>query len=150
MKWVHIVVSTVLLTTGIGIVFFKLSTDQSGDVRAIRIVNERTVLADWLFATPAIVLQPLTGLALARVGGFDVFGGWILYATGLYAVAGCCWLPVVSLQIRMPNLARIADAQRTPLPKRYSQYARVWFWLGVPAFWAFVGVYWLMVFKPAF
>ncbi len=30
----------------------------------------------------------------------------------------------------------------------YHRLARIWFWLGVPAFMAMVAVVWLMVFKP--
>jgi uncharacterized membrane protein len=35
------------------------------------------------------------------------------------------------------------------LPSQYCTLARMWFRLGVPAFFALVIVYWLMVFKPA-
>jgi uncharacterized membrane protein len=148
LKWLHILASTVLFGTGIGIAFFKLVTDRSGDVGVIRIVSERTVQADWVFTTPAIILQPLTGLGLAYVAGYAVLSGWVLYAICFYALAGCCWLPVVWLQIRMRDLARKAHAENTTLPRQYWQYARCWFWLGVPAFGALVVVYWLMVFKP--
>ncbi|MGI4847661.1 MAG: DUF2269 family protein, partial [Janthinobacterium lividum] len=65
LKWLHILSAIVLFGTGIGIAFFKWSTDRSGDIRAIRSANERTVLADWLFTTPAFLLQPLTGIGLA-------------------------------------------------------------------------------------
>ncbi|WDD90527.1 DUF2269 domain-containing protein (plasmid) [Burkholderia sp. FERM BP-3421] len=149
LKCVHILSSTVLFGTGIGIAFFKWITDRSGDVRAIRIVTERTVLADWIFTTPAVILQPLTGLGLAWPAGYAIGSGWIFYAICLYLLAGCCWLPVVWLQMRMRDIARIADAECTTLPRQYWQYARAWFWLGVPAFSALVIVYWLMVFKPA-
>jgi uncharacterized membrane protein len=148
LKWIHVLSSTVLFGTGIGIAFFKWITDRSGDVRAIRIVTERTVLADWIFTTPAVIVQPLTGLGLACLAGFALLSGWMLYAICLYLLAGLCWLPVVWLQIRMRDMARIADAECTALPQQYWTYARVWFWLGVPAFSALVGVYWLMVSKP--
>ncbi|WP_350029433.1 DUF2269 family protein [Caballeronia sp. GAWG1-5s-s] len=46
LKWIHVLSSTVLFGTGSGIAFLKWITDRSGDVRAIRIVTERTVLAD--------------------------------------------------------------------------------------------------------
>ncbi|SAL09889.1 DUF2269 family protein [Caballeronia telluris] len=148
LKCIHILSSTVLFGTGIGIAFFKWVTDRSGDVRAIRIVTERTVLADWMFTTPAVILQPLTGLGLVYPAGYPMFSGWIFYAICLYLLAACCWLPVVWLQVRMRDMARIADTEHTALPRQYWRYARVWFWLGVPAFIALVGVYWLMVFKP--
>jgi uncharacterized membrane protein len=150
LKWLHILSATILFGTGIGIAFFKWITDRSGDVRAIRIITERTVMADWIFTTPAVILQPLTGLALVWLAGFPLWSGWLLYALLLYALAGCCWLPVVVLQIRMRDLARLADSNGTPLPQQYWHYATIWFWLGVPAFVALIVVYWLMVFKPSF
>jgi len=148
LKWLHIVSSTVLFGTGIGIAFFKWMTDRTGDVRAIRLINERTVLADWLFTTPAVILQPVTGIWLAHLAGFPLFSGWVVYAIGLYLLAGACWLPVVYLQLRMRNLSREADDNKTALPPRYTTMARIWFLLGIPAFIALVVVYWLMVFKP--
>ena len=74
-KWLHILSSTILFGTGIGIAFFKWITDRSGDVRAIRLSNERTVLADWLFTTPAVIVQPLSGVALALLAGFPLATG---------------------------------------------------------------------------
>lgn len=60
--------------TGLGIAFFKWVTDRTGNVSAIRVVSEKVVLADWLFTLPVIIVQALTGLALARLlgsGGMD-------------------------------------------------------------------------------
>ena len=73
LKWLHILSATVLFGTGIGTAFFKWMTDRSLDVRAIRIVNQRTVLADWLFTTPAIILQPSTGFGLAYLAAFITY-----------------------------------------------------------------------------
>jgi uncharacterized membrane protein len=148
LKWLHIVSATILFGTGIGIAFFKWITDRSGDVRAIRISAERTVLADWLFTTPAVIVQPVSGFAMAYVAGFPIFTGWVFYSTLLYLFAGCCWLPVLWLQFRMRSIARVADATNASLPPLYWAYARIWFWLGVPAFLALLVVYWLMVAKP--
>lgn len=148
-KWLHILSSTVLFGTGIGIAFFKFVADRSGDVRAIRLANERTVLADWLFTTPAVIAQPLSGLALAHLAGYPVLAGWVGLSLALYVFMGACWLPVVWLQLRMRALSRAADDASTPLPALYRTQARCWFWLGVPAFVALLGVYWLMVAKPA-
>lgn len=148
-KWAHILSATILFGTGIGIAFFKWMTDRSGDVRAIRIVNERTVLADLIFTTPAVIVQPLTGFALVYLANIPLFSTWLILATLLYALAGACWLPVLWLQIKMRDMAQLADTQNAPLPARYWRYARRWFWLGVPAFLSLVLVYWLMVFKPS-
>jgi uncharacterized membrane protein len=147
-KWLHILSATILFGTGIGIAFFKWITDCSGDVRAIRISAERTVQADWIFTTPAVIIQPFSGLAMAQLAGYPVVTGWVSYSICLYAVAACCWLPVLWLQVRMRALARLADDASAPLPPLYWVYARNWFWLGVPAFLALLAVYWLMVAKP--
>jgi uncharacterized membrane protein len=149
LKTLHILSATILFGTGLGIAFFKWAADRSGDVAAIRVVAERVVLADWLFTTPAVVLQAVTGVMLARLAGFPLTSGWVFHAIVLYVVAGACWLPVVWLQIRMRGLARRAAAEGRPLDPLYWRYARVWFWLGVPAFTAIVAVFALMVLKPA-
>ncbi|HEY8027508.1 MAG TPA: DUF2269 domain-containing protein [Burkholderiaceae bacterium] len=148
-KWLHILSATVLFGTGIGIAFFKWTIDRSGNINAIRLVNERTVLADWLFTTPAVIAQPVSGVALVYMGGYPLGTSWLVLAALFYILAGCCWLPVVWLQLQMRTMARQADAENANLPQRYWQYTRIWFWLGVPAFSALVAVYWLMVFKPA-
>jgi uncharacterized membrane protein len=148
LKTVHILSSTILFGTGRGTAFFKWVTDRSGNVEAIRVVAERVVLADWIFTTPAIVVQAVTGVLLARIAGFPLSSGWVSYAIALYALTGACWIPVVWLQIEMRELARGAAAQRLPLADQYWRYARIWFWLGVPAFAAVVAIFWLMVFKP--
>jgi uncharacterized membrane protein len=147
LKTFHILSSTILFGTGIGIAFYKWLTDRSGDVRAIRLSSERTVLADWVFTTPAVIIQPLTGIALAHLAGFPLQTPWLAGSIALYLLAGACWMPVVWLQIRMRDLARAADDASMALPPAYWAFARIWFWLGVPTFTALVAVYWLMVSK---
>jgi uncharacterized membrane protein len=149
LKGIHVISSTILFGTGLGTAFFKWIVDRTGNVAAIRIVSEKVVLADWLFTSPAIVIQALTGATLARLLGFSLTHGWVAYAIGLYCVAGLCWLPVVWLQMRMRDFARESDSHGTSLPNTYWLYARVWFWLGVPAFLSLVVVFWLMVAKPS-
>ena len=148
-KAVHVISATILFGTGIGTAFFKWAVDRSGSVAAIRVVSASVVLADWLFTSPAIVVQAATGIALARAMGFPLTHGWVAYAIGLYCIAGACWLAVVWLQMRMRDLARQSDADGTALPAAYWRYARIWFWLGLPAFSSLVVVFWLMVAKPS-
>jgi len=147
-KTLHVISATILFGTGIGIAFFKWIVDRSGDVAAIRVVSERVVLADWIFTTPAIVVQILSGVYLAVTAGFPLTRGWLPCAIVLFFVAGACWIPVVMMQIQMRDLARRAHETGTPLPEKYRRDSRVWFWLGVPAFGSLVVIYWLMVAKP--
>ena len=148
LKAVHVISATVLLGTGLGIAFFKWITDRTGNTGAIRVVSEKVVLADWLFTLPAILVQAATGVALARLLGYPLFRGWLAWAIVLFCVAGLCWIPVVWLQLRMRDLARMSEREGAPMGALYRSYARVWFWLGVPAFASVVVVFWLMIAKP--
>jgi len=147
LKTLHILSAIVLFGTGLGSAFYKYFTDRSGDIRAIAVTNRLVVLADWLFTTPAIIIQPLTGWLLMDTLGFAWDTPWILAAVVLYALAGACWLPVLWLQIRMRALSDAAVRLDHGLADEYHRYRRWWFWLGVPAFAAMVGIVLLMVFK---
>jgi uncharacterized membrane protein len=149
LKTAHVLSSIVLLGTGLGIAFFKWAADRSNNLQAIRVISERVVWADWCFTAPAVVVQPVTGILLARLAGFPLSSDWLSYSLILFAVAGACWIPVVWLQIRMRDLARLAVREGKPLDSAYWRYARTWFWLGVPAFSAVIAIVALMVFKPA-
>nr|WP_298168577.1 DUF2269 domain-containing protein [uncultured Pseudomonas sp.] len=148
LKWLHILSATVLVGVGFGTAFYKWMIDRSGEVRVIAYTSRLVVLADWLFTTPAIILQPLTGLWMLHLAGYSLSSPWIAWTLLLYALAGVCWLPVVWLQYRMRALALAALATEQALPARYWRYARTWFWLGIPAFAAMLAIYALMVFKP--
>lgn len=148
LKWLHILSATVLVGVGFGTAFYKWMIDRSGEVRSIAHMGRLVVLADWLFTTPAILLQPLTGLWMLHLAGYSLSSTWIAWTLLLYALAGVCWLPVVWLQYRMRALAAAALAADQALPASYWRYARIWFWLGIPAFFAMLAIYALMVFKP--
>ena len=148
LKWLHILSATLLFGTGIGSAFYKFMTDRSGNIHAIVQTNKLVVLADWLFTTPTIILQPITGVWLALIAGHPLTSSWLVLSIVLYIIAGFCWLPVVHLQIRMRDLSLTLMRQHLQLDKHYARLTRTWFWLGIPAFTALVGVYYLMVFKP--
>ncbi len=147
-KWLHILSATVLFGTGLGIAFFKWWADRCREVQVTAAVMRAVVRADWLFTAPAVVIQLATGLWLAASADYPLDEGWVLWALLLYLLAGSCWLPVVWLQLRMRDQALAAAASGEPLPRRYHSYRRIWITLGVPAFSALVGVFYLMVFKP--
>lgn len=147
-KWLHILSSTFLFGTGVGSAFYLLFASISRDVRAIAFVSRYVVLADWLFTTPTIVIQPLTGFYLMHLAGYPMSSRWIVWSLVLYAIAVACWLPVVWLQLRMKQLAREAVEKNVALPPAYWRYTRFWILLGIPAFFAFVAIFYLMAAKP--
>jgi len=148
LKTVHILSSTLLFGTGLGTAFFMWFTHRTGQVAAIATAARLTVLADLLFTTPAVILQPVSGLLLMRLMGFDLHAPWLQASIALYVITGACWLPVVWLQWRARNLAATAMQENTPLPPTYYRCMHVWFALGWPAFLAVLAIFWLMVAKP--
>lgn len=147
-KTLHILSATVLFGTGLGTAFFMWRANLTGDVRFIASVAKQVVLADWLFTTPTVIFQPLSGIWLAQQAGY-AWNGWVATSLVLYDLIGLCWLPVVWLQIRMQKIAESALYLNQSLPMQYALYARAWFWLGVPAFLGMVTIFFLMVLKHA-
>lgn len=149
LKWTHVLSSVLLVGTGFGSAFYLFFIHRTNNIQAIAEVSRLVVRADFWFTTPAAVIQPLTGLAMASMAGYSLTQSWLFWTYVLYGLAGACWLPVVWLQMRMASMASAALANEAALPAHYWQYARYWEWLGYPAFVAMLGVYGLMVFKPA-
>lgn len=147
-KWLHVLSSTILFGTGLGSAFYMFFASRGRDPRVVYFVARWVVIADWVFTTTAIIVQPATGLWLVHLAGFDWTSAWILWSIALYFLAGACWLPVVWLQLRMRDMARVAAETNAALPALYDRYFRIWVGLGIPAFLALVVVFYLMVAKP--
>ncbi|MCL2830926.1 MAG: DUF2269 domain-containing protein [Betaproteobacteria bacterium] len=147
LKTLHILSMVLLFGTGLGSAFYKWMADRSGNVAHIAVTNRHVVLADWIFTTPTVIFQPVSGLWMVTLLGIPLLTPWIAVTLFLFVLAGICWLPVVWLQIRMQKISAEAARCGTPLPALYWRMARGWFWLGVPAFISMVIVVALMVFK---
>ena len=148
LKYLHIVGASVLLGTGAGIAFFMLLAHRTGDARVVAGVARIVVIADFLFTATAVVLQPITGLALVWNVGYALSAHWIVLSIVLYLVTGAFWLPVVWMQARMRTLAAEAAAAGRPLPPGYDRLFRLWFAFGFPAFGAVAAIFWLMIARP--
>ncbi len=149
-RWLHILSSTMLFGTGMGTAFQMVWAMRTGRVETIHAVASGVVIADWIFTTPAGIIQPLTGLWLIHLAGYSLTEPWLLITYALYSLAFLCWAPVVILQLKIRDLAAEALATNTPLPPQADKLYRIWFALGWPAFAALVAVFWLMVNKPQF
>lgn len=149
-KTLHIISSVLLVGTGFGTAFYLFMANRMGNVAAIATVAKLVAKADWWFTTPAVIIQPISGIMMAQIVGWSLFSTpWLVAALILYALAGICWLPVVWLQLKMRDIAVACAANGQELPPLYWRYARYWELLGYPAFTAMVVVFALMVFKPS-
>jgi len=141
-KLVHILSATVLFGTGMGTAFFMLKAYLSQNDQAMKITTNTVVMADWVFTTPAVVIQLATGLWLTSKLNIAYDSSWFVAVISLYALVGLCWIPVVWIQIRIRNLIAGGSARDD-----YRQLMRVWMALGVPAFGSVIVIFYLMVSK---
>ena len=148
LKWLHIVSSVLLVGTGFGSAFYLFFVNKSKNLEAQAIVSRLVCRADWWFTTPTVILQPITGIAMATIAGWPLTTPCIIISLVLYVFAGVCWLPVVWIQLKMAKLAQLALQNKTALPPEYWKLAKIWEWLGYPAFIAMVVIFYLMVNKP--
>ncbi|MBN9550922.1 MAG: DUF2269 domain-containing protein [Alphaproteobacteria bacterium] len=148
LRWLHIIGATVLFGTGAGIAFFMLMAQRSGRAEIVAHVAGTVVIADTIFTATAVVVQPITGVLLARAMGWPLSQGWIVLSVLLYIVTGLFWLPVVWIQVRIRNLARRAVREGAPLPEEERRLLRIWLACGFPAFGAVLAILWLMVTRP--
>jgi len=148
LKLLHIIGAAVLFGTGLGIAFFMFMAHRSGDPAGIAHTARIVVIADALFTAADVVVQPVTGWAMALLVGYSTFHFWIRASLALYVLVGLCWLPVVWIQLQLRNMAVAAVRDGTALPERYHHYYRMWFWLGWPAFAGVLAIFALMLWKP--
>ena len=148
-KTLHIISSTILFGTGMGIAFFMFRSWFSSNIHEKFYAARNTVLADYLFTFPAAIIQPITGIMLIQMSGFNATSLWLTATYIIYAIAGLCWLPVVWIQIQLKNMCKEALENDTELPERYNKLFVIWFLLGWPAFVGLIIVFYLMVAKPA-
>lgn len=147
-KMIHIISSTILFGTGVGSAFYLFMINRSKKVEIIYPVLKLVVLADLVFTTPAVFIQPLTGFTLLYISGISPFSGWPLYSLIFFIIAGSTWIFAVSLQLKMRTIAKNAFELKIDLSKRYFVLANYWCCLGVVAFISMMGIFYFMIFKP--
>jgi uncharacterized membrane protein len=149
LKLIHVLGASVLFGTGIGIAFFMLMAHRTGHPGVIAVTARFVVIADLIFTASAVIVQPLSGFALASAIGLSPLREpWIVISIALYILVGLCWLPAVFIQMRMRDLANKAAINGEPLPDRYRRLFRIWFALGWPAFAGVIAIFVLMIWQP--
>jgi uncharacterized membrane protein len=148
LRLAHVIGATVLFGTGAGIAFFMVMARRTASPALIAHVSGTVVIADTVFTATAAIIQPVTGYFLARIIGWPLTEGWIALSLALYVFTGIFWLPVVWIQIRLRDIARDCAATGQTLPAQWFRLYRIWFACGFPAFFAVLGIIWLMLNKP--
>ncbi|KGJ96912.1 DUF2269 family protein [Colwellia psychrerythraea] len=146
-KLVHILSAVVVTGTGVGIAFFMFMANRSNNAQAIYITAKHVILADWIFTTPAVITQIITGIILMNLQGYSFSSPWFYWVMGLFVFVGVCWLPVINIQYKLRSLANVSIDTNEVTPE-FKSLMRTWTLLGIPAFLAILVIFWLMVFKP--
>ena len=149
LKWIHVLSSTILFGAGVGSAFHLFAATLRRQVGGIAMATRNVVLADWLFTTPAALVQPITGVWLLHLMGIPLSTPWVATSVTLYAVAMACWLPVLWIQLRLRDLAGQALREGGALPRAYWRFFAWWVVLGFGGLFSFLAIFWLMVAKRA-
>ena len=144
LKLIHILAAVVVTGTGAGIAFFMFMANRS---KAIYVTAQHVILGDWVFTTPAVITQIITGVYLMNMQGYSFSAPWFYWVIGLFTFIGVCWLPVLRIQYKLRELAKISVDSNEVTPE-FKSLMKTWTLLGIPAFTAILGIFWLMVFKP--
>ncbi len=147
LKTIHIVSATLLFGTGLGTFFFMIRATRSGNVEAVKVTAATVVLADWIFTSPAVVIQFVTGVLLMGKLAIPFTSGWFLAVAALFCFVGALWLPVVWIQLQLRDMLRALKAGE-PLPERFVRLVGIWERMGYPSFSAMVVIFVIMVYKP--
>lgn len=147
-KWIHIVSATILFGTGLGSAFYLFVAVKSKDTHAIAFATFWVVIADWVFTTPAFIVQVISGWFLVRELGLEFDEPWLVASFILIAIAGACWLPVLWIQYQLRNIVMEAQSESAPLPQAFDKLFHWWVGLGIIAFISFLAIFYLMIAKP--
>ncbi len=141
-KLIHILSASLILGTGLGTAFFMLRAHLSQNAEAMKVTTQSVVIADWIFTTPAVVIQLLTGIWLTSKLGIPYGSVWFVSVLALFILVGLCWLPVVYIQIRIREIIRNGGTIDD-----YRFLMKIWIGLGIPAFASVLILIYLMVNK---
>jgi uncharacterized membrane protein len=147
LKLIHILAAVVVTGTGAGIAFFMFMANRSNNPQTIYITAKHVILGDWIFTTPAVVTQIITGVLLMNTQGYSFSAPWFYWVIGMFSFIGVCWLPVLRIQYKLRELAKVSVDSNQITPE-FKLLMKTWTFLGIPAFTAILIIFWLMVFKP--
>ena len=143
LKLIHIISATLMIGAGVGSAFYLFLSYKRFEVGTLKDVLKLVVLADSVFAAPAVEVQFITGMMLSNLlnlTGTDWF--WIVLAVS--GVVLVMWLRAAFLQIKLRKILE----RDNEVTEEFHQSMKVWFYLGIPSFLGALYLYYLMVYKP--
>jgi uncharacterized membrane protein len=152
LKVFHVIAVVLFLGNIITGVYWHKHALRTGDPRAIAIAMRGVIGSDRLFTMPGVFAIIATGVGMALVTGWPIFGTpWILWSIVLFGVSGAVFMArLAPLQRRMAGFAEAAADSGNFDRAAYEAMSRQWDFWGAVATIAPLGALALMVLKPAF
>lgn len=148
-RLIHIISATLLFGVGIASAYHMYSTFKTRSVEGLAQVTSNIVKCDYLFTTPAVLLVPLTGFWLVDIKDYGYSEFWIIASVILYTVSSLCWIPAVSIQVKLRTVLTEAFLnKRKTLPDGVEENVKKWLILWAITFISILIIYGLMTFKP--
>ncbi len=150
LKVFHVIAVVLFLGNIITGVFWQQRAAKTGDARLIANAMRGIIGADRLFTMPGVVLIIVTGVGMAEVAGWPIFGtGWILWSIILFAVSAVVFMArLAPLQRRMAEFAEAGAAGGSFDVDGWRRLSKQWDFWGAIATLAPLGAVVLMVLKP--
>lgn len=131
-----------LLGTGLGSAFALFSVYKRSSPATFKDVLRHVIFADILFTSPAVFIQLITGIFLAKeINLLWTTWFWIVLFMSFFVFI--LWVIAFIVQKKMDALL----ASSNSLSLQIHRLMKIWIYLGIPAFLASIYLLYLMVFK---
>lgn len=148
-KFLHLTGVVMLMGNITVTAIWKYFADRDGRPQVLGFAQRLITYTDWSMTVWGVVLTMVGGYGLAVAGGFDLVGGWLLWAQLCFVAAGLIWLGlIVPIQIRSARLARQFEAG-SPVPESYKALSKKWIFWGLVSTVPLLAAMWLMIAQPA-
>ncbi len=150
LRLLHLLAAAVLLGLRLGGGWYLARALRTGDLAVIANVARGGVIAELVLTMPAVLIQLLTGIALADGLGLSLSTPWLAAALGVFIAVGVLWLPFLWIEYRIAVLASASvSAVDTASPPQMHRWVAWWHVLEWTMLFGVLALFWLMVFRPA-
>jgi uncharacterized membrane protein len=148
-KFVHVLAAAIMFGVALGLALFMRLAHRSGNTAVVALTARFVVSVELMVMVAAMVLQPVSGFALASAIGLsplDEF--WIVVSLAVYGLVVLGWLGVLGIEFRIRKLAKQAALDAVPLPDTYRRLFRLYSALVWPVLVGMIVLFALMIWQP--
>lgn len=149
LRLLHLLAAAVLLGLRVGGGWYLARALRTGEPVIIANVARGGVIAELVLTTPAVLIQLMTGLALADGLGLSLSTPWLAVALGVFVAVGALWLSLLWIEYRIATLASASALTPDIAPPPMHRWVVWWHVLEWAMLSGVLALFWLMVYRPA-